>query len=159
MSLAAFEEPQTFGPKGIFLGVWIGTLVLGVAGVVIALVSDAPLWFWILAIVIGVRQLWVTRWVQVDREGVRTRNIFGRGRSLPWEGISDLQEKTFPLRREKFFAIIKVIGTSDLRPGETTIEIDSDTDGYDLLRGMIVESFEIQRGEVKRQEEDIRRGL
>lgn len=159
MPLAAFEEPQTFGPKGVFLGVWILTLVVGLSGLVIALVNGAPAWFWILAIVIGVRQLWVTRWVQVDRDGVRTRNIFGRGRSLPWEGVSDVQEKTFPLRKERFFALIKVIGTSDHRPGETTIEIDSDTNGYDLLRGMIVESFEIQRTGMNRQEEDISRGL
>ena len=143
MPLAAFEQPQTFGPKGIFLGVWIGSTVIGLAGLIIALLSDAPYWFWILTILIGLRQLWVTRWVQVDRQGVRTRNIFGRGRSLPWEGISDFEERTFPLRSEKFFSLIKLTGSSDLVPRETTIEIDSDINGFDLLRGMIAEAVEV----------------
>lgn len=140
MSLDQLTEPRTYAPKGFFLGVWVVTTAIGIAGLLIALLAGASWWFWVVVLLIGLRQLWVTRWVQVDSEGIRTRNIFGRGRSLPWQGVTAVDEKTFPMRKEKFFSIISLEGTSDLRGGtKETIRVDSDINGFDTLRRIILE--------------------
>lgn len=139
MALNILEHPQTYAPKGFFLVVWVITALMGLGGLVLALVSDAAWWFWALILLLGLRQLWVTRWVQVDREGIRTRNIFGRGRSLTWEGLTDVDEQTFPIRKEKFFSVITLRGISDVRAGkEDTIRVDSDITGFDVLRQIIL---------------------
>jgi hypothetical protein len=139
MGLNILENPQTYGPKGFFLGVWIVTTVMGVGGIALAIASQATWWFWVVILLLGLRQLWVTRWVQVDREGIRTRNVFGRGRSLTWEGLTDVDERTFPIRKEKFFSIITLQGISDVRRGkEDKIKVDSDINGFDILRQIIL---------------------
>ena len=139
MALNILEHPQTYAPKGFFLVVWVITALMGLGGLVLALVSDAAWWFWALILLLGLRQLWVTRWVQVDREGIRTRNIFGRGRSLTWEGLTDVDEQTFPIRKEKFFSVITLRCIPDVRAGkEDTIRVDSDITGFDVLRQIIL---------------------
>ena len=139
MALNILDSPQTYAPKGFFLGVWVVTTVMGLAGLALAIVSGAAWWFWTVILLLGLRQLWVTRWVQVDREGIRTRNVFGRGRSLTWEGLTDVDERTFPIRKEKFFSVITLRGTSDVRTGkDDTIKVDSDINGFDILRQIIL---------------------
>ncbi len=144
MGLAILEEPRTFSPKGFFVAVWLLTAAVGAVGLIVAILSGAIYWFWIVVLLIGLRQLWVTRWVQVDTEGIRTRNVFGRGRSLPWEGVGDVDEQTFALRKEKFFGVLKLTGTSDVRRGMTeTIQFDSDLQGYDLLKDIVLDQTSI----------------
>lgn len=139
MALNVLDSPQTYSPKGFFLGVWVVTTVMGLGGLALAIASGATWWFWVIILLLGLRQLWVTRWVQVDREGIRTRNIFGRGRSLTWEGLTDVEERTFPIRKEKFFSVITLRGSSDIRTGKgDMIKVDSDVNGFDILRQIIL---------------------
>ncbi|MGE3801370.1 MAG: hypothetical protein AB7H80_10145 [Candidatus Kapaibacterium sp.] len=138
MSLVILEEPQTFPPKMSFLVVWIITLGFGVFGMIVADAWSAAFWLWTVVALVSLRQVWVTRWVQVDNRGIRVRNIAQRGRELYWEDVSDVDEREIPVRKSKSFFVLKVQGETKYRPGKTTtITIDSDIVGFETLREIV----------------------
>ncbi len=138
MSLGILEEPRTFPPKTFFLAVWFVTLGFGVFGMVVAETWSIPFLVWTAVTIVAFRQIWTTRWVQVDREGIRVRNLAQRGREMNWSDITDLNEREIPVRKGKFFVVMKLTGEMKHQPGRrTTIVVDSDTDGFEVLREVI----------------------
>ena len=132
------EEPRTFPPKMFYLVIWIVTFVMAVCGIFFAPKSSIMVWIWAGVALIALRQVWVTRWVQIDRGGIRVRNIAQRGRELQWEAVEEIQEKEVAVRTGKPFRLVKIVGEMSVRPGRrTTITIDSDTVGFDVLLALI----------------------
>ncbi|MCB0714030.1 MAG: hypothetical protein KDD67_17025 [Ignavibacteriae bacterium] len=153
MSLVILEEPRTFPPKMSFLVVWIITFVFGVFGMIVADAWSGAFWLWTVVALVSLRQVWVTRWVQVDSKGIRVRNIAQRGRELFWEDVSDIDEREIPVRKSKSFFVLKVQGETKYRPGKTTtITIDSDIVGFETLREIVQIGG---GGLVEREEEDV----
>ena len=139
--LDVLDEPRTFAPKAIFPIVWGFTGLAAIGGSIISLANDVTPWIWGIALLVAFRQLWIARRVQVDADGIRTRNILGRGRAIRWPDIDEVEEREIPLRSGRFFGIIKIHGTAEFPPhGKTVIELDSDLRGFAVLR-------EIVRGE------------
>ena len=147
------EESRIFPPRMFYLVVWILTLLLALFGSIVSPKPSTIFWVWAGIALIALRQVWVTRWVQVDEEGIRVRNIAQRGRELRWEAISDVQEREVPVRKDRPFRIAKLKGQMESRPGrETTIVIDSDTAGFDALIEIVREKTG-GRQDVERAEE------
>lgn len=139
MALSVLEEPRTFAPKKFFLVIWLCTLVLAGLGMYVADWFSVPFWIWMIVAATCVRQIWVTRWVQVDTEGIRVRNILGRGRELLWDSITEVDDRVIPIRKENGFTVMKLSGEMQQRPGRvTTITVDSDIAGFDALRKIIM---------------------
>ena len=138
MSSDALREPQTFPPKMSFLIIWVITFLFGVFGMIVAETWSSIFWVWTVVALISFRQIWVMNWVQVDDLGIRVRNFAQRGKELDWSGVADLDEQEVPVRKGNPFVIIKLRGVSSHHPDrETTIAIDSDTVGFDLLREFV----------------------
>lgn len=132
------DTPRIFPPKKFYLVVWLLTGVLAVFGVIMSPASSIIFWVWLAIAVISVRQVWTTRWVQIDREGIRVRNIVQVGREIRWDAVSKIEEREIPVRKERSFNLIKVTGEMTSRPGRlTTITVDSDTVGFDELTRIV----------------------
>lgn len=138
--LDLLDEPRTFAPRGLFLFIWVGTAIVSLAGLVISAISGIVPWIWIVTLAVSLRQLWVTRHVQVDAEGIRTRNLFGRGRAIDWSEVDEVEDREVPLRSGRFFGILKIRGIAAAGPGRpTVIELDSDIRGFEVLRDIVRE--------------------
>lgn len=121
-----------------FLVIWTLTFALGVYGVIVSPKPSLIFWVWLAIALVASRQIWTMRWVQVDDEAIRVRNIAQRGRELRWEDITKIEEREIAVRKEKSFCIVKVTGEMAWRPGKpTTIVVDSDTVGFDVLLELI----------------------
>lgn len=132
------DQPRTFPPKMFFLVIWVLTLALALYGVVVSPKPSLIFWIWLAVTLVALRQIWTMRWVQVDAEAIRVRNIAQRGRELRWENVSKIEEQEIAVRKEKSFRIVKVTGEMASRPGRpTTIVVDSDTVGFDVLLEII----------------------
>lgn len=99
--LAVLEEARVFPPKKTLLVIWGGTLLLSVFGIVVTPIAPGitigPLSFWIAVFLIALWQLTGVHWVQVDNEGIRYKNVFQRGRELPWDQVTEFREEEFSL--------------------------------------------------------------
>ena len=138
MSLVALEEAQTFPPKVYFLVVWVLTFLFALFGVVVSVAWSVAFWIWIVIMGVSFRQIWTTRWIRIDEEGIRSRNFALQGKELSWNAISDVDEREIPVRKDRAFYVLKISGTTEaLSDKETTITIDSDTVGFDILRDVI----------------------
>lgn len=128
----------TFPPKKFYLVLWILTFVIGIFGAAVASKPSFIFLIWIGVVLVALRQIWVTRWVQTDAEGIRVRNIAQRGRELRWEHITDVEERDISVRNKKSFSMVKITGHMPSRPGRpTTIVVDSDTVNFEMLRNII----------------------
>ncbi len=145
-NLAILDEARTFPPKRIWLVVWILTLLFALLAIVAAIQTGGHAWiFWGLVAVAALSQIWSTRWVQVDNESIRTRNIFQRGRQMRWDTITSVREEELPLRKKPYVIIrISDAATPPARRA-TRMKITSDIEGFDLLRGLIRELAPVGR--------------
>ena len=137
--LAILAEPRTFPPKRFLLIVWIITLVVALYGLVVTLGNGRVSIVWLAISVIGFWQLWTLRWVQVDSEGIRIRNIFQRGRALRWDQITRFHEEEVRLNKGAY-ALLRISNEGAGTPRPTRIDITSDQIGFDTLRDIVREA-------------------
>jgi len=138
MSLVALEESRTFPPKMYLLVVWIVTSLFALFGIIVSAAWSIAFWIWTAVLLVSLRQVWATHWIQVDQKGIRVRNLLFHRKEVEWEKITDVNEREIPVRKNKSFFVLKISGEMNVRSSkETTIMIDSDIAGFDILRELI----------------------
>jgi len=139
-ALAILEEPRTFPPKRFLLIVWIITIVVALYGIIATIGNGRISIIWLVISVVAFWQLWTIRWVQVDNEAIRIRNIFQRGRELRWDAITRFHEEEVHLNKGSYSLLrLSNEGGADIsRP--TRIDITSDQIGFDMLRDIVREA-------------------
>jgi hypothetical protein len=138
-NLSVLDEPRTFPPKMFYLIIWMVTLAFAVYGI-IATPYGGALAIWSTIGAIAIWQLWTLRWVQVDNEGIRIRNIARRGRELHWEQITVFREENITFNR-RVYSIIDLSNEGlegVTRP--TRIRLTSDQTGFDTLQKIVHEA-------------------
>ncbi|MCE2502688.1 MAG: hypothetical protein J4G05_01320 [Chlorobi bacterium] len=138
MSLVALEESRTFPPKMYLLVVWIVTSLFALFGIIVSAAWSIAFWIWTAVLLVSLRQVWATHWIQVDQKGIRVRNLLFHRKEVEWDTITDVNEREIPVRKNKSFFVLKISGEMNVRSSkETTIMIDSDIAGFDILRELI----------------------
>ncbi len=135
-NLAVLHEARIFPPRKFQFVVWAATLAVAVYGLAVTTSLGAWTTFaWVVIALIAIWQIWGIRWVQVDSEGVRARNIFHRGRELRWDQITMFREEEVKLSRKPYV----ILYLSNRGAGErlTKMELTSDQVGFDILREIV----------------------
>jgi hypothetical protein len=138
-NLSVLDEPRTFPPKMFYLIIWLVTLAFAVYGI-IATPYGGALAIWSTIGAIAIWQLWTLRWVQVDNEGIRMRNIAQRGRELHWDQITTFREENITFNR-RVYSIIDLSNEGYegvTRP--THIRLTSDQTGFETLKQIVHEA-------------------
>ncbi len=140
-NLSVLDIPRIFPPKKLLVALWIGTCVIAVYGLIASGSLNGAVVIWAIIAGIAIWQLWTIRWVRVDSEGVRMRNLFQRVRSLRWEDITDFYEEEVRLSKHPYV----VLHLSNRRRGEgnqpvTKIDLTSDQVGFETLRAIVREA-------------------
>ena len=141
VNLSVLEHPRIFPPKRLLLGVWGGTLLLAVYGMFAAYGGEGGAFYvWIGIGFIALWQIWSLRWVQVDSEGIRYKNIFQRGRELRWVEITECREEEVRLSRHPYIVVhlSNEKGEGITRP--TRINLTNDQVGFETLRTIVREA-------------------
>jgi hypothetical protein len=138
--LAILEQPIVFRPKRFLLIVWSMTLVLAIYGFIATPHTRGAIYVWIAIGGIAFWQLWTLRWVQVDRDGIRIRNIFGRGRELRWENVTRFHEEEVHLNKGTYAVLLlSNEGQQGIRR-TTKISLTNDQVDFPALREIVRES-------------------
>lgn len=136
--LAILEEPRTFPPKKVLLFTWGTTLLIALFGIAATPRIGASLMVWSIVALIAFWQFWVLRWVQVDAEGIRMRNLFQRGRALRWDEITEFREEEVRLSKHPYIVLHLSNEGGD---GPTTrINLTNDQVGFETLRTIVREA-------------------
>ncbi|MEO5931671.1 MAG: PH domain-containing protein [Candidatus Kapaibacterium sp.] len=135
--LSILQTPLTFPPKRFLLIVWVATLVVSLYGFTVTLIGGEVVYVWMGIGIVAVWQLWTIRWVQVDNEGIRVKNVFQRGRELRWEEVTRVHEEEVRLNKGAY-AILR-LANSGTTAGRRAVKIDitSDLKGFDALRDIV----------------------
>lgn len=139
---ATLDTPRVFPPKMFYLIVWLATLALSMYGMLATPEENIAGYIWLIISAVAAWQVWTTRWVQIDSEGIRVRNILHRGRALQWSQVSRFHEEEVRLNKGTYVLIRlsnEGSGEPPLRP--TKITITSDQIGFDTLRELIKEGM------------------
>lgn len=145
--LAILDTPRVFPPKMFYLVVWLATLALSMYGMLVTPSENLAIYVWLIISAVAAWQVWTTRWVQIDSEGIRVRNILHRGRELQWGEIRRFHEEEVRLNKGAYVLIRlsnENAGEPALRP--TKITITSDQIGFDSLRELIKEGMKMGTG-------------
>jgi hypothetical protein len=137
--LAVLEEPRTFPPNRLLFVVWGVTLLISLFGLFAVSNTPRSFLFWIVIAAVAFWQVWVTRWVRVDQEGIKIRNIFQRGRQLRWEEITEFREEELPLQKRSYVTI-HLSNHGAGTPHATKINVTSDQVGFESLRTIVREA-------------------
>ncbi len=138
--LDVLEQPRIFPPKRFLIVVWIATLGLAVYGLIVTPSYTGTLVMWMVIGGIALWQLLALRWVQIDNEGIRMRNILQRGRELRWEEITEFREEEVRLSRHPYV----VLHLSNREQGLTRVtkmNLTSDQVEFETLRTIIREGM------------------
>src|SRR5688500_2460365 len=108
--LAILTEPRMFGPRKFLMVIWGLTLVIAIYGLVETFGAGPALYVWSVVFVVAFWQVWLVRWVQVDADGIRYRNVFQRGRELLWDDITDYREEEVRLSKHPY-VVLHLSGT------------------------------------------------
>lgn len=140
--LATLDTPRVFPPKMFYLIVWLATLGLSMYGMVATPGDNIAVYIWLIIAAVAAWQVWTTRWVQIDSDGVRVRNILHRGRQLDWRQISRFHEEEVRLNKGTYVLIrLSNEGANETPLRPTRITITSDQIGFDTLRELIKEGM------------------
>ncbi len=138
--LSVLEEPRTFPPKKFLLIIWGTTLVISLAGIISSSGVEIVLYIWLVIAGVAFWQIWTLRWVQVDNEGIRMRNVFHRGRELQWEEVKEFHEEEVRLSGRSFYVVHLSNKQSEADKRITKIQLTSDLIGFETLRTIIREA-------------------
>jgi hypothetical protein len=144
--LAILEEPRTFGPRKFLMVIWALTLAVALYGLVETIGSAPALYVWIVVFIVAFWQIWLVRWVQVDSEGIRYRNVFQRGRELRWEEITDYREEEVRLSKHPYI-VLHLSNASSGTPPTVRMKLTNDQIGFETLRTIVREA--VPRGELR----------
>ena len=136
--LAILDEARIFPPKRFLLIVWSITLLIAIYGSIATPGSRGALYVWITIGAVAFWQLWTLRWVEVDQEGIRIRNIFRQGRGLRWEEITRFHEEEVRLNKGTYAAILLSNEGNTDRP--TKISLTNDQQDFSTLREIVREA-------------------
>ncbi len=136
-NLAILEETRTFPPKKFFLVVWIVVMAFAVAGLMVTPSSKLTIYIWLIIAAISFWQVWTIRWVQVDNELIRVRNIFQRGRQLRWAEVTRYHEEEVRLNKGSYVLVLLSNEGSPEATRPTKINLTSDQVEFETLREII----------------------
>jgi hypothetical protein len=137
--LAILDQPRVFGPRKFLVVIWGLTLVVALYGLVETLNAGPALYVWIVVFVVSFWQIWLVRWVQVDADGIRYRNVFQRGRELRWEEITDYREEEVRLSKHPYIAI-HLSNASSGADTPVRMKLTNDQVGFETLRTIVREA-------------------
>jgi small-conductance mechanosensitive channel len=137
--LAILDEPRMFGPRKFLVAIWTTTLVVALYGLVETFNTAAAQYVWIVIFLVSFWQIWLIRWVQVDADGIRYRNIFQRGRELRWEEITDYREEEVRLSKHPY-VVLHLSNASGTTPRPTHMKLTNDQVGFETLRTIVREA-------------------
>jgi Bacterial PH domain len=137
--LAILEQPIVFPPKRFLLIVWVLTLSFAIYGFIATPHTRGAIYVWIVIGGVAIWQLWTLRWVQVDRDGIRTRNIFQRGRGLRWEEVTRFHEEEVHLNKGTY-AVLFLSNEGSAGGRRTKISLTNDQVDFNSLREIVRES-------------------
>jgi hypothetical protein len=138
--LEVLQHARIFPPKPFLVAVWIGTLGIAIYGVIVTPAYNGPLLMWSVIAGVALWQLLALRWVQLDNEGIRMRNILQRGRELRWEEITEFREEEVRLSKHPYV----VLHLSNMAEGTspvTRMKLTSDQVEFETLRTIIREGM------------------
>lgn len=138
-NLAVLQEPRIFPPKRFLLIVWIVTLLLAVYGLIATPGEEMVIYVWLIIAVIAFWQVWTLRWVEVDNEAIRVRNIFQRGRELRWEEVTRFHEEEVRLNKGSYVLLLLSNEGAKDQQRPIKISLTSDQVGFETLREIIRE--------------------
>jgi len=140
--LATLETPRVFPPKMFYLVVWLATLALAAYGMLVTPSENIAIYVWLIIAGVASWQVWTTRWVVIDNDGLRVHNIFHRGRDLPWNSITRCHEEEVRLNKGTYVLIrLSNEGSIGSATRPTRITITSDQIGFDALRALVKEGI------------------
>jgi len=137
--LEILEEPRTFPPKRFLLIIWMATFAIAIYGLIATPFSDVAIFVWLAIGAIAFWQIWTLRWVQVDNEGIRVRNIFQRGRKLQWREVSRFHEEEVRLNKGVYTVLLLSNENSAGENRPTRIKLTDDQSDFQMLREIIRE--------------------
>ena len=145
--LAILEEPRMFGPRKFLVVIWALTLAIALYGLVETVNTGPALYVWIVVFLVSLWQIWLVRWVQVDAEGIRYRNVFHRGRELRWDEITDYHEEEVRLSKHPYIVLhLSNASSGAVRP--VKMKLTNDQVGFETLRTIVREA--VPRGSEER---------
>jgi hypothetical protein len=138
--LAVLSEPRTFPPRKFLIFVWGVTLALALYGLIVSVGHGGVIAVWLTIGAIAVWQIWVLRWVQVDVDGIRHRNVFGRGRELKWDEIREYREEEVRLSKHPYVVLHLSNRSAPDERGATRMKLTNDQVGFETLRTIVREA-------------------
>lgn len=136
--LAILEEPRMFGPRKFLVVIWFVTLAIAIYGLLETYNAGPALYVWIVVFIVAFWQVWLVRWVQVDADGIRYRNVFRRGRELHWDDITDYHEEEVRLSKHPY--VVLHLSNAGTAQRATRIKLTNDQVGFETLRTIVREA-------------------
>lgn len=146
--LAILEEQRIFPPKRFLLIIWIGTLLTAIYGLIATPLANGVIYVWLVIGAVAFWQIWTLHWVELDNDGIRTRNIFQQGRALRWEEVTRFHEEEVRLNKGTYAIILlsNEYPAGEAPSGEShhkriiKIKLTDDQVNFDMLRGIVREA-------------------
>jgi hypothetical protein len=142
--LAILDEPRVFGPRRFLVTIWTVTLFIALYGLVASFNVGPAQYVWTGVFIVSLWQIWLVRWVQVDSDGIRYRNVFQRGRALRWEEITDYREEEVRLSKHPYI-VLHLSNASSGAPRPTRMKLTNDQIGFETLRTIVREAVPRER--------------
>lgn len=138
--LVVLEEPRVFPPRKLLLGIWAVTLLLALYGIIVSAAIGAAMYVWLVIGGVSFWQLWILRWVHVDADGIRYRNLFQQGRALRWVDITAYREEEVRLSKHPYVVLHISDQKSDEDKSATRMKLTNDQVGFETLRTIVREA-------------------
>jgi hypothetical protein len=138
--LAILDQARIFPPKRFLLIVWSVTLLIALYGFIATPSSQGATYVWLTIGAVAFWQLWTLRWVEVDQDGIRVRNIFKQQRGLRWEEITRFHEEEVRLNKGTYAALLLSNEGAPDQSRLVRISLTNDQQDFPTLREIVREA-------------------
>lgn len=135
--LALLEEARTFPPKRFLLIIWMATLAIAIYGLIATPREEGALYVWLGIGAVAFWQVWTLRWVQVDNQAIRVRNVFQRGRELRWDQVRRFHEEEVRLNKGIYTVLMLSDENAEGGRRPTRIKLTDDQVNFEMLRDIV----------------------
>lgn len=135
--LATLDEPQIYPPRRFLMIVWIITFLVAIYGIIATPGFTVAIYAWSVISVVAVWQLWTLRWVELNNDSIRTRNIFRHACSLRWDEVTEFKEEEVRLNKGTYTVLrLSNEGTAGVTK-PTKIALTNDQQNFTQLRDIV----------------------
>ena len=115
------------------------TLAIALYGLIATPGTKGAMYVWLVIGAVAFWQIWTLRWVQVDNEAIRVRNIFRRGRELRWSEVRRFHEEEVRLNKGIYTVILLSNEPSSGSKRPVRIKLTDDQIDFQTLRDIVRE--------------------